>query len=302
MSITQRQSTIPIRTIHRLIYRRYSIPANFALNDGPLPPDGMAPERVAADLRQKMNAMSAAAFDLEHGRVDYRSLMHSPVYLEYLACARLLRRFDLQVLRRREEQLSFWINLYNALIIDAVIQFGIRESVHETPGFFWRAAYEIGALRFCAYDIEYGILRANRGHPAIPGPQFAAADPRKQYQLAELDPRVHFALVCAARSCPPVAFYSPEKIDDQLDAAARSFINGGGVDVDIDRREVWLSRIFQWYAPDFAAGPLALTRKQALLDFVAQYLTDEIARDFLRGGSARVRFQKYDWSLNYAGI
>ena len=63
--------------------------------------------------------------------------------------------------------------------------------------------------------LGYGILRANASHPAIPGRHFGLRDPRRKYSLDRLDPRMHFALVCAARSCPPIAVYDAANIDEQ---------------------------------------------------------------------------------------
>jgi hypothetical protein len=174
----------------------------------------------------------------------------------------------------------------------------VGESVQDVPGFFWKAAYNVGGYRYSAFDIEYGILRANAAHPAIPGAHFGSQDPRRRFTLQTLDPRIHFALVCAARSCPPISVYTPEEIDTQLDLAARSFINGGGVDIDRDSGEVRLSRIFQWYAPDFGAFPLALAGKRALLSYIAEYRADQQDKAYLLQGSPRVRFMDYDWSLN----
>ncbi|MBI5291365.1 MAG: DUF547 domain-containing protein [Chloroflexi bacterium] len=258
----------------------------------------MISEPVAADLRRIINALKAEAYDTVHGRVDYARLRASPTYAEYCRCARRLQSFDPVTLGSREERLAFWINLYNALIVDAVIQFEVKRSVNEAPGFFWRAAYNIGGQRYCAFDIEYGILRANAPHPAIPGAHFGASDPRRRHSLQRLDPRIHFALVCAARSCPPIAVYDATRIDDQLEIAARTFINNGGAEIDRASGEVRLSQLFQWYAQDFGARPFGFGDKRPLLEFIAAYLPDERDREYVLQGKLTVRFQPYDWSLN----
>lgn len=290
-----------LRLIHRLILLRYGIPPDFVLNEGPQPGGKMLP--VAADLQRIMNAMKAEAYDLERGRVDYPCLGLSPTYVEYRQCALRLQSFDPATLSGREERIAFWINLYNALVVDAVIQFGVKRSVNEVPDFFWRAAYAVGRRRYCAFDIENGILRANAPHPSIPGPHFGSRDLRRRYSLERLDPRIHFALVCAARSCPPIAVYGPEQIDTQLDLAARAFVNGGGVEINRGSKEVRLSQIFRWYAPDFGARPLALGDKRPLLHFIAGYLENENDREcLLHAQRPEVRFLTYDWSLNHTAI
>jgi len=289
-----------MRLVHRLLHQLYGIPANLVLNAGPLATGAVGSPAVAADLYRLVNALKEEVFDVERGRVDYARVRTSAVYAEYQACARQLPVIDLAALTRREEQLAFWINVYNALIVDAVIQFAVKRSINDVRGFFWRAAYSIGGLRFNAYDIEFGILRANAPHPAIPGPHFTANDPRRRFSLTQRDPRVHFALNCASRSCPPINFYAPDQIDQQLDRATRSFINGGGVEIDREQGEVRLSKILQWYAPDFGASWLVIGQRQPLLNFVTNYLANEKDRAVVERGHPRVQFLRYDWSLNQA--
>ena len=287
-----------MRLLHRLILLRYGIPPDFVLNSGSEPNGTMASEPVAADLHRIVNALKAEAYDTARGRVDYARLCTSSTYAEYCQCARRLQSFDPSALGSRQERLAFWINLYNALIVDAVIQFEVKRSVNEVPGFFWRAAYKIGGRRYGSFDIEHGLLRANASHPAIPGPHFGSRDPRRRYSLEQLDPRIHFALVCAARSCPPIAVYDAAHIDEQLDMAAHAFINHGGVKIDHAADEVWLSQIFQWYATDFRGRPFALGDKRPLLEFISAYLADEADREYMRRDKLTVRFRPYDWSLN----
>jgi hypothetical protein len=287
-----------IRLIHRLIYLWYGISLDSRLNGGDIPAEDLEGGRLDLALSRLVKSMEAEAYDDESQSMDYSRLKNSDLFQNYLGCARRLQRFDPATLSSREERLAFWINIYNALIIDAVIQYGVTDSVEDIPGFFWRSAYNINGRRFCAFDLEYGILRANAGHPAIPGPHFTSEDPRRAYSLDLLDPRVHFALVCASRSCPPISSYEPKKIDSHLDLTTRSFVNGGGVKVNRRDGKVLLSKIFQWYAPDFGARSLALGDKQPLLEFVAKYLYEGEDRDYLLKGSPDVDFLPYDWRLN----
>ena len=286
-----------MRRIHRWILRRYGITPGSVLNQGGEPHASAEP--VAAELLRLARAMEAEAFDPGNRQVDYAGLHRSLVYEECRRCALRLQSFDPGTLTSREDRLAFWINLYNALVVDAVIQFGVRRTVNEVPGFFWRAAYLIGGRRYCAHDIEHGILRANSQHPAIPGAHFGQGDVRRRYSLDGLDPRIHFALVCAARSCPPIAAYDPAQIDSQLDLAAQAFINGGGVEIDSGAGAVRLSQIFRWYAQDFGGRWLAVGSKRPLLRFVFGYLEREADRQFVTSlGPVSVSFMPYDWSLN----
>lgn len=197
----------------------------------------------------------------------------------------------------RAQAFAFWINLYNLLILDAVTTFRVRRAtVGLTQGimrFFEKAAYNVGGHRFSANDIENGVLRTNAPHPAARGSHFRNGDPRRAAVLEPMDPRVHFALNCASRSCPYARVYEPDRLDEQLDAATRAFV-AGDVQVDSVAREVTLSKIFAWFAPDFenAGGALAAAiQYMPPNDGVRLWL--EQHRE-----SVTVKFRPYDWSLN----
>lgn len=291
-----------MRLIHRLLHQWYGITPAAVLNPGPASANATDALDHAADLYRLVHNLQAEAIDIERGSVNYARWRESSTYIRYQQCARQLRGLDLTLLTGREVQLAFWINVYNALMIDAVIQFGVGRSIREVRGFFWRAAYSIGGQRFNAYDIEFGILRANAPHPTIPGPHFAADDARLKFSLPQRDPRIHFALNCASRSCPAINFYRSDQIDRQLELATRAFINGGGVKINRAAGEVILSKIFQWYAPDFGAGWLALDHQRPLLEFVASYVANENDRAYLQHGRPKVKFQRYDWLLNRVAV
>jgi hypothetical protein len=109
-----------------------------------------------------------------------------------------------------------------------------------------------------------------------------------------MDPRIHFALVCGARSCPPIGFYESERIGFQLQLAAESFINGPNVRIAPPDETIFLSMIFKWYKSDFGG-----TRK-SLLDTLLEYLDEGDNRSFVEENKSRIRikYQPYDWSLN----
>jgi len=166
--------------------------------------------------------------------------------------------------------------------------------VKEVRNFFRRVRYRIGGLTFSPHEIEHGVLRGNRRPPHRLRPVFGEDDARRSLAVAPPDPRVHFALVCASSSCPPIDVYTPEAIDEELDISGRTFVNAGAVRLFPESGTVSLSRIFRWYAEDF--GP----DQAALLRFVAPYIYREEERRFLQehAGRLRVEYQPYDWRLN----
>jgi hypothetical protein len=228
--------------------------------------------------------------------VNYSRLAQSRSYQEHKQLVSRLNTFDYHSLISRESRLAFWINLYNALVLDAVIQEKITSSVTESwlgmMSFFQKAAYLISGDRFSLTDIEHGILRANSGFPYLPGPHFSSRDPRRLGLIEPMDSRIHFALNCASNSCPPIGVYSPEFIDQQLDLAALSFINADSV-LDLANQTISVSMIFRWYQIDFGG-------KSGIFKTLEKYLElpEGEGRQPLNLSGFRLKFHPYDWGLN----
>ena len=158
--------------------------------------------------------------------------------------------------------------------------------------FFRRAAYNVGGYRVSADDIEHGILRSNKGHPYFPGRHFAQDDARQKWVISPLDVRIHFALNCASRSCPPIQTYSADQLENQLGLAARNFINNH-VEIDPDRQTMTTSAIFRWYQGDFGG-------RKGMLRFISDHLLADERLEWLKENqrNARLRYEPYDWGLN----
>ncbi|NTV97650.1 MAG: DUF547 domain-containing protein, partial [Chlorobiaceae bacterium] len=172
-------------------------------------------------------------------------------------------------------------------------EFDIRNSVLEVVNFFGRIKYTIGGFSFTPDDIEHGILRGNRPHPLMPFGPFSFFDPRRRFAVESFDFRIHFALVCAASSCPPIEFYDAKLVDRQLDIAAKSFLNRRGMEIDRQKKTVWLSPVFEWYNTDFGKNG------QHILTVILPYL-QETDKTWIENNlsSLRIRYLPYNWNLN----
>lgn len=108
------------------------------------------------------------------------------------------------------------------------------------------------------------------------------------------DPRIHGALVCAARSCPPLrreAYIAP-RLDQQLDDNVRHWLADGSLNAfDPERGKAELSPIFKWHRQDFDAYPGRLE------GFLRQYSPPQVS-EALRGRKLQMRFKDYNWGLN----
>lgn len=189
-----------------------------------------------------------------------------------------------------EVQLAFWINAYNACMLDRVsANYPIRKnaglvgsirnafadrpdnSVWQIRDVFTGAFCDVAGATRSLDEIEHEIIRPTWG-----------------------EPRIHFAVNCAALSCPPLAAeaYVPERLEGQLDRAVRGLVENPEHFL-IDRSgagSVTLNRVLDWYGDDFGG-------RDGLLDFFARYLPREDA-EFLRRPGVEVRFFEYDWTLN----
>jgi len=258
------------------------------LNDPPLdsaPASASARAQILAGrVLGAFRAMTDGA-----GRVDYTRLSGSAELAAALEAARGLASVRLDTLTSRDTRLAFWINVYNALVLHGIVNLGVRRSVARAWNFFGRVAYRVDGAVFSLDDVEHGVLRGNRRRILPPLRPFAARDPRRRLALSPLDPRIHFAINCGARSCPPVEVYRAEAIDAQLDLATRSFVNS---EVSLEDGRIVCSRLFKWYRGDFeVAGGLTA--------FLLRYLDDGPTRRALANGAApAVAFRSWDWSLH----
>ena len=224
-------------------------------------------------------------------RVDYRRLQAMRRGLDRYVDA--LGRTDPEALERssRDERLAFWINAYNACMLRLVIDhypierggvglFGaIRNrvagypdnSVWQIRNVFTRDHCPVAGRDRSQDEIEHEIIR-----------------PRFQ------EPRIHFAVNCAAMSCPvlwPEA-YTGEELDEQLDRAVRHLMaNAEHFRLERDSPAVLhLNKVLDWYQEDFGGI-------EGLKQFFADYLEDR-DREIVLRPDTRVEFFEYDWTLN----
>ncbi|MBX2900521.1 MAG: DUF547 domain-containing protein [Cyclobacteriaceae bacterium] len=171
----------------------------------------------------------------------------------------------------------FWVNLYNAWY---QILAG-RESKTQ-PGIFTEKAIYFAGFKLSLDDIEHGILRRYRWKYSLGYlPQFLLSSKIKRLAVREIDYRIHFALNCGAKSCPPIAFYSYDELDEQLDKAARSFLSSE-TEVDAAKKEVHVTRIMYWFKGDFGGN-----------NGIRKILSAYLGQDFT---DYSIQFKDYDWS------
>lgn len=161
-----------------------------------------------------------------------------------------VQSFDLTYLQSNQQKKAFWINIYNGLTNYMIVKNRLWNSVWEKPDFFTDSCLKIGEYVFSLDDIEHGVLRKNGQRRNNKPSQFLDGDHRQRFMIETMDYRVHFALNCGSLSCPPVAFYSEDKIEEQLGLAEESFSSQEFI-VLKEEKTIECSSIFVWYRMDF---------------------------------------------------
>jgi len=181
---------------------------------------------------------------------------------------------------------AFWLNVYNAAVQDLLER--DPSLLASRRSFFGADRVQVAGRTLSLDAIEHGLLRRSRwklGAGYLPAP-FPSAFERR-FRVDERDPRVHFGLNCGAASCPPVAAYTPETVDDTLDGVTATYLERT---VEYDPAGwlwdgvVTVPRLFLWYRGDFGgkSGVLAFIRRYGLLP---------------AGVRPRLSHREYDWSL-----
>jgi hypothetical protein len=210
----------------------------------------------------------------DEGLVDYNGIAKDRRFPDYLKSLETAKVQELT----RDGQLAFWINAYNAVMIDKVIEKKPSKSVLETaiPGLwistkiFKSRENTVANREVSPDDIEHEILR-------------------KEFK----EPRIHFAIICASRGCPPMprAAYTEENVQARLEEETRMYLNSArGTRIDREENTLYVSKIFDWFGEDF------IRKSGSIEEFIRPYVDEEV-RLFL-DRKPKISFLKYNWALN----
>ncbi len=251
------------------------------------------PGNVPAALREALDGACASHYRAADNAFDYRQFVNSPEYESLRAVARALAGFDCAALGVGK-RLSFWLNVYNALVLHAVVARGVDKGVRALSDFFSGSRYLISGQEFSLDDIEHGLLRVNAPRLRVGAKPLPAGDPRLALAPFMFDERVHFAMYSACRSSPRPAAYADEGFGAKLEEAACAYIAAHARVADGGATLV-VPKLFDWYGVDFGGT-------SGVRDFVIARLhrDEDIEAVDRRGGRVRLRYADFDWTLNAA--
>ncbi len=160
----------------------------------------------------------------------------------------------------REEQLAYWINLYNAVVMKMIIDNYPVSSINDIKNPWKQKAITIKGKGYSLDDIEHGMLRKMN------------------------EPKIHFLLNCAAKSSPRLwnRAYTGDNINKELNEQTKAYINDTRKNL-ITAEEVKLSQVFEWYKDDFNRGDV--------ISYINQFVDTKIPK------KTKISFLPYDWGL-----
>ncbi|MBA2664372.1 MAG: DUF547 domain-containing protein [Bradymonadaceae bacterium] len=170
--------------------------------------------------------------------------------------------------KSKSARLAFYINAYNALVLDAIISKWPVESVMKLDGFFNKDVHTVAGQKMTLDDLEHNKVI------------------RVQFD----EPRIHFVLVCAAKSCPRLrtSAMTHANLEQNLEAATREFVPQA---TRVEGNTVYTTQLFNWFRQDFEK------HSGSIEAYIARYVSAEQAK-VLQLGSATVEFTEYDWAIN----
>lgn len=196
----------------------------------------------------------------KNGNVNYRDLQNNRIvlndYLNDLASNSPKDNWS------NAETKAYWINAYNAYTVQLILDNYPLKSIKDLNDPWDQTFFKINGETMSLNTIEHKILRPMG------------------------DPRIHFAIVCASQSCPKLLNYAyePETLNDQLDEAAKEFINDASKN-SLTASQITISKIFKWFKSDFPKGA-------AFINYLNNYSTLKIHPE------PKINYQNYNWSLN----
>lgn len=203
--------------------------------------------------------------NVRNGVVDYPAFQNHPSFKGYLdALAKPGQPDD------RAARLVYYINAYNALAIEGILQGLSPSTLFGRARYFKSKEWPLDGRNITLHDLEHRIIRP----------------------LGE--PRIHFAIVCASKSCPLLRAeaYAVDRLDTQLDDQARQFVNDPLRNrFDVNAKTAHLSAIFNWFDEDFRGA--GSTQR-----FIARYAADPVVANALAADRFKVEWIDYDWNLN----
>lgn len=237
------------------------------LSDSPLPTDEVAEvltveeEVYSFHDYEKFNSLLSTYVSYA-GNVNYAGIKSNKSQLE-----EIIKEFEANFPGSdwsSAQKLTFWINAYNLYTIKLIVDNYPTSSITNITAKPWHKSFiKLNGKTYSLNQIENDIIR-------------------KQFN----EPRIHFALNCASKSCPVLLnkAYTPATVYGKMTSQTKRFLNDTSKNT-FGEKEVQISKIFDWYSEDFTKGG------KTVFDFINKYRTEQLDKQ-------KLTYQEYSWDLN----
>ncbi|GAB2291378.1 hypothetical protein Dimus_025636 [Dionaea muscipula] len=174
-----------------------------------------------------------------------------------------------------QEQLAFWINIYNSCIMSAFLEHEVPETPETVISLMQKATINVGGHLLNAITIEHFILRLPyHSKYTSKGTKNDEMTAWTIFGLELSEPLVTFALSCGSWSSPAVRVYTASQVDSELEVAKREYLQAA---VGISRnKKLMIPKLLDWYLMDFAKDV------ESLLDWVCLQLPIHLRREAIK--------------------
>lgn len=187
-----------------------------------------------------------------------------------------------KALQTDEDKKAFWMNIYNANVQILLTE---DPSLFEDRGKFFGEKRVTVAGKELSFDtIEHGIIRGSRSKLTLGLTKKLFVDKfERKFRTKKRDGRIHFALNCGAKSCPYIAVYESDRLNEQLDKGSKKFLQRVST-YKAEEEKVYTTVLFSWFRGDFGCkGPIKFLKKY-----------DVVPED----ADPKIKYDKYDWTLD----
>ncbi|KAG5628779.1 hypothetical protein H5410_000496 [Solanum commersonii] len=227
-------------------------------------------------LGKIMSALLESYTSDDRHHLDYIGISNSEEFRRYTNLVQDLHRVNLLNLSA-DEKLAFFLNLYNAMAIHAVIRIGHPGGMIDRRAFFSEFQYIVGGYSYSLSGLKDGILRSNRRAPFTLMRPFPSGDRRLEIKSSS-------------------KIFTPQNVESELRYAAREYFQrDDAMQVDLAKRTVYLNRMIKWYNTDFGQEKEILKWITGYLDATKAGLLTHLMGD---GGPVNVVYSSFDWSPN----
>jgi len=220
---------------------------------------GLIQQSVSAQSSFNENANTFFEKFVQNGAVDYTGIKQQPEQLNLL-----VKEIENYTLTDDKSNYPFYLNAYNVLVINQIIQNYPIDSPMSIDGFFDKNTFNVAGKNISLNHLENEIIRPT-------------------YK----DARIHFALVCGAVGCPKLAnkAFTNDNVQSLLTKNTRKALNNPDF-IKYDGQNLAISKIFDWYKEDFGGDAASF------LKFINEYRENAIPEN------TEVGYYEYDWSVN----